>query len=230
VAALNPNAPEPPPAAPDRLNRPGRRNRPMSGRAHCSIVDRVKIGNTFRAIRLELHLRQADVAGRAGVSQPTISTIERGLFAHVSLEKLERVANVLQADLGLALRWREANLARLLDRRHAALQNSVVERIGASGWEVLGEDSFNEYGDRGSVDLLAWKSAERALLIIEIKTEIVDLQEMLRMLDMKVRVVPGLVRRSRGWRPMSVAAAVVLPSNNTHRRAVANHAALLAAT
>jgi hypothetical protein len=46
---------------------------------------------------------------------------------------------------------------------------------------------------------------------------------------MKARVVPGIVRRTRGWRAQTVASVLVLPSGNAHRRAVAQHAALLAA-
>jgi transcriptional regulator with XRE-family HTH domain len=55
-------------------------------------VDRIKLGNTFRAIRLELGLRQADLALRADVSQATISMIERGKFGAVTADKLDRVA------------------------------------------------------------------------------------------------------------------------------------------
>ena len=192
-------------------------------------MDRVRIGNTFRAIRLELHLRQADVADRAGVSQPIVSSIERGLSGPISLDKLERVAGVLQAELAVTLRWRGPNLARLLDRRHATLSNAVAAELREIGWQMLPEDTFNEFGDRGAVDILAWRQDERALLIVEIKTELVDLQEMLRTLDMKSRVVPGQVRRRRGWRVDCVATVVVMPGTSTHRRAVANHDALLGA-
>ena len=189
----------------------------------------VPLGSTYRAIRLELRLRQSDVASRAGVSQPAISSIERGLFGSMSVDTLGRVAQVLQADLSVTLRWRGPKLARLLDRRHAALQNLVVAELRGAGWEVLAEESFNHFGERGSVDVLAWLPGSRALLIVEIKTEIVDLQELLRTLDMKARVVPGLMLRSRDWRPESVGTVVVLPSNNSHRRAVSTHAALLGA-
>lgn len=190
-------------------------------------MDRVRLGNTFRAIRLELHLRQSDVAARAGVSQSTVSSIECGLSGPVPLDKLERVAGVLQADFAVALRWRGPNLARLLDRRHAALSNAVVAELRAAGWQMLPEETFNDFGDRGAVDILAWRPPERALLIIEVKTELVDLQEMLRTLDMKSRVVPGQVRRRYGWSVDCVAKVVVMPGTTTHRRAVANHDALL---
>jgi transcriptional regulator with XRE-family HTH domain len=193
-------------------------------------VDRVKIGSTSHAIRLELHLRQADVALRAGVSQQAVSSIERGLLGPRSVDALDRVAEALQADLSVTVRWRGPKLARLLDRRHAHLQNQVVAALGASGWTAIPEEPFNHCGDRGSVDILAWRPDARALLIVEIKTEIVDLQDLLRTLEMKARVVPSLVPRSHGWRPAHVAVVVVLPSTNTHRRAVATYAALLGAS
>ena len=38
----------------------------------------------------------------------------------------------------------------------------VVAATRASGWEVLVEYGFNHYGDRGSVDVLAWHAGSRA--------------------------------------------------------------------
>lgn len=102
-----------------------------------------------------------------------------------------------------------------------------MARLTAAGWQILPEESFNERGERGSVDVLAWLPEPRALLIVEIKTEIVDLQDMLHSLNVKRRVVPGVVSASLGTRPMSIASVVVLPSHSTHRRAVAEHSALL---
>jgi len=159
-----------------------------------------------------------------------VSSIERGLLGPRSVDALDRVAEALQADLSVTVRWRGPKLARLLDRRHAHLQNQVVAALGAAGWAAIPEEPFNHYGDRGSVDILAWRPDARALLLVEIKTEIVDLQDLLRTLEMKARVVPSLVPRSHGWRPAHVAVVVVLPSTNTHRRAVATYAALLGAS
>jgi hypothetical protein len=79
------------------------------------------------------------------------------------------VAAVLQADLSAELRWRGPKLARLLDRRQAALQNLIVSELLARGWQVLVEESFNVFGERGSVDVVAWLPGAGALLIIEIK-------------------------------------------------------------
>ncbi len=192
-------------------------------------MDRVRIGSTFRAIRIELRLRQADVAARAGVSQQTVSRVERGKFGPIAADTLCAVAEAIEADLSLSLRWRGPKLARLLDRRHARLQNRVAGLLADAGWEVHAEESFNLYGERGSVDILAWRPECQALLIVEIKSELVDLQDTIRTLDVKTRVVPTVVRRSHSWRPDSVAAVLVLPDAKVHRNAAAAHAALLGA-
>jgi transcriptional regulator with XRE-family HTH domain len=184
---------------------------------------------TFRAIRLELRLRQSDLAARAGVCQQTISNLEGGRFGSLSSDTLCAVAEALQADLSLVVRWRGPKLARLLDRRHARLQDRVVELLAGAGWTTCVEESFNHYGERGSVDILAWRPDRRALLIVEIKSELVDLQETVRTMDVKARVVPIVVRRTRGWDAHATASILVLPEARVHRRVVAQHSALLAA-
>jgi transcriptional regulator with XRE-family HTH domain len=220
---------------PDRL-RPPRRpgwlvdKPPVIGIVEAQAVDRVKIGNTFRAIRVEMRLRQADVAERAGVSQQTVSDLECGRFGGLSLDTYCRCATAIDADVQLAPRWRGPKLDRLLDRRHALLQNQTVEVLLSIGWEVRTEASFNVYGDRGSVDVLAWHPELRALLVIEVKTEITDLQETLRVLDMKRRVVPGVRRRDTGLDPRAVGTVLVMPDASTHRDLVERHAALVSAS
>jgi transcriptional regulator with XRE-family HTH domain len=193
-------------------------------------VDRVRIGNTFRAIRLELHLRQADVGARAGVSQQTVSDIECGRFGCLSVDTYCRIAGVLDADIPLAPRWRGSNLDRILDRRHALLQNRTVQLLTALGWQVHTEESFNHYGERGSVDILGWRPDSRSLLIVEIKSEIASLEETLRVLDMKRRVVPVVMRKDRNWEARYVAAVLVLPDATTHRNLIRRHEALVSAS
>jgi transcriptional regulator with XRE-family HTH domain len=193
-------------------------------------LDRVKIGNTFRAIRVDMRLRQRDVAERAGVSQQTVSKIERGRFGDLSIDAYCRVAAAIDADIALAPRWRGPKLDRILDRRHVLLQNGVVELLTSLGWEVRTEFSFNCYGDRGDVDILAWSPGARALLIIEIKTEITDLQATLRVLNMKRRVVPDVVAGELGWRGVCVATVLALPGATTHRALVERHSALVSAS
>ena len=193
-------------------------------------MDRVKIGNTFRAIRVEMGLRQADVATRAGVSQQSVSDLERGRFGGLSVNTYCAMARAVDADVSLAPRWRGPKLDRLLDRNHAQIQNRAAEILGGHGWEVRTEFSFNLYGERGSVDVLGWHPSFRALLVVEVKTELTDLQETLRVLDMKHRVVSVVCRSNCGWNPLVVGTVLVMPDASTHRDLVGRHSALMSAS
>lgn len=199
------------------------------GRLHPEAVDRVSIGSTFRAIRIGMRLRQADVAAQAGVSQQTVSRLECGRFGGISIDAYCGMAEALGADVRLAPYWRGAKLDRLIDRRHTLLQNEVARLLITWGWQVGAEKSFNHFGDRGSVDVLAWRPEAGALLIVEIKTEIANLEETLRVLDMKARVVPGLLSREGQWPSRVVGAVLVLPDATAHRNLVARHSATIAA-
>ena len=77
--------------------------------------------------------------------------------------------------------------------------------------------TFARVGERGSIDLLAWHASSRALLVIEIKTELVSLEGLLRPLDVKVRLAAEIAAKF-GWRPLSISRLVVLPENSTARR------------
>jgi hypothetical protein len=86
--------------------------------------------------------------------------------------------------------------------------------------------SYSEYGERGSIDLLAWHPPTRVLLAVEVKTEIVSVEATLRKHDEKARLAPGVARRSLGWEASRVVRLLVLPNASTPRRQVARHAAL----
>jgi transcriptional regulator with XRE-family HTH domain len=191
-------------------------------------VDRARVGNTYRAIRVELGLRQADVAVRAGLSQQAVSRLECGRFGGLSVDAFCRIADALGADVALAPRWRGARLDRLLDRRHALLQNRVVEALAQLGWEVRTEQSFNHFGDRGAVDVVGWRPGQRALLVVEVKSEIASLEETLRRLDVKARLYRQ-IGRPHGWLPRFCGAVLVLPNGTAHRSIVRRHAALVSA-
>ena len=55
---------------------------------------------------------------------------------------------------------------RLVDRAHAALVDYVVGWL-RDDWEVVVEYTFNRYGERGSVDVLAWHAATRTNPLID---------------------------------------------------------------
>ena len=155
-------------------------------------------------------------------SRPCRSS-RRADLERVGLAKTRRVARHLDASVTLSVRWRGGDLFRLLDEGHASLVEAVVTRLRAEGWELIVEYSFNHYGERGSVDILAWNARHAVLLIVEVKSRIVDVQELLGTLDRTVRVVPLLVGRERGWRAKQVGRLVVLPPTSAARAAVDRH-------
>jgi transcriptional regulator with XRE-family HTH domain len=188
-------------------------------------VEDIRVGSAIRAVRLRRGLKQSDVAALAGVSQPTVSLVERGNLGALTVAALRSVARALDVWLPFEPRWRGAELPRLLDERHAALVGRVVEELRRAGWVIRVEHSFNWRGERGSVDVLAWLPAARALLIVEVKTQIVDVQELLSTLDRKRRIVPGVVGEL-DWRPALVGCVIVLPEETRARAAVARHASV----
>ena len=185
-------------------------------------MDFVRIGRVFRAIRIKLGLRQVDVALRAGVSTSVVWRIEHGRLDEVSLPALLRVAEALEIRLDLVARWRGGELDRVLSGAHSAFAESVVALLQEAAWEVRPEVSFSRYGERGVIDLLAWHAPTRMLLVIELKTEIVDVGEILGTLDRKRRLA-WQIATDLGWRPDVVAVALLVTDTRTNRRRVAVH-------
>jgi transcriptional regulator with XRE-family HTH domain len=104
------------------------------------MIDGERVGRVVRGVRHRLRLRQSDVAGRAGVSAPIVSRIERGRIEQVSLPALLAVANALEIRLDVIARWRGGDLDRMLNAKHAALAEDVTAwLLQGPGWEVRPE-------------------------------------------------------------------------------------------
>jgi transcriptional regulator with XRE-family HTH domain len=186
-------------------------------------MDDVRAGRLIAAVRIHMALRQDDVGELAHVSQKVISLLERGRFEEVSVRNQRRVCAALGIDSELQLRWRGGLADRLIDRVHAAVVELVTAELLASGWEVVPEFTFNEFGERGSVDILAWHPAHRALLVVEVKSRIQDVQAMLLSMSRKVRLVPTVVARERDWQRRALGIVVAMPDSHTNRAAIAAH-------
>jgi transcriptional regulator with XRE-family HTH domain len=183
-------------------------------------VDAIRFGRGLRAIRLRRGWRQADLARAAGVSRSVVSRIERGLGDAIPPRVLGRVAAPLGARVTVRLDWHGEDFDRLLDGDHAAVVDAVVRLLTARGWETWAEASFNVYGERGSVDVLAFHAASATLLVVEVKTVVPDMGSMLTALDRKRRLAPRIAA-DRGWRASAVGRILVLPDSPTSRRRVA---------
>ncbi|HWH37292.1 MAG TPA: helix-turn-helix transcriptional regulator [Candidatus Limnocylindrales bacterium] len=192
-------------------------------------MDTVGAGVRFRAVRLKKRWRQEDVAARAAVSRSVVSRVERGLWDGLTVGSILAVAAALGIRLRISAYWQGADLDRLLNARHSLLHEAVsgeLRRIG--GWELAPEVSYSIMGERGVIDILAWHAVSRTLLVVELKTEIVDVNELLGKLDQKRRL-GSRVARDRGWRPVAAAAWLVVAEGSTNRRRAQAHAAMLRA-
>jgi transcriptional regulator with XRE-family HTH domain len=203
--------------------RPANRAR-MTGRQTPRVND-LLFGAAIRAARLRRGWSQADLAGAIRVSRGTVSRIERGRLDELSFGTLRRVARALDVSLELLPKSRSGDLDRVRSARHSALAEAVIGWIGGlPGWTVVPEVSFSIYADRGVVDLVAWHAATRSLLVIELKTAIVDVGELLGTLHRKVRLAAKIVA-DLGWVPASISAALIVGDSMTNRRRVTEHAA-----
>lgn len=187
------------------------------------------IGRIVRELRTRYGWRQTDLAKRAHVSPSCVSRIERGLLRGLSLDRLRRVLEAVGARLDVAARWDGGNLDRLMNARHSAMHELVAAHVGTvAGWEIAPEVSFSVYGERGVIDLLAWHAASRTALIVELKTEIVDINDLMAKADQRRRLAPTIMA-TRGRQPARVAVWVIVAESRTNRRRLSVHRAVLRA-
>lgn len=92
------------------------------------------------------------------------------------------------------------------------------------------EVSYARFGERGSIDILAWHDATSTLLVVEVKTELASAEGTLRRLDQKTRLAPIVARERFSWNAARVGVALVILEGSTDRRRVERHDALFRAT
>jgi transcriptional regulator with XRE-family HTH domain len=195
-------------------------------------MDDQRFGTTIRTIRIRRKLRQSDLARLADVSVGIISLIERGHLDRVTLAGIRAVAKALDVRVDLVPRWRAGDLDRLLNARHSALHEEVARSFATRpDWLTKPEVSFAIYVERGVIDILAWNARQQMLLVIELKTDIADVNELVGTLDRKRRLAVRIAAE-HGWpvgRGAKVSAWLIVAESRTNRRRVQAHKAMLRA-
>lgn len=197
--------------------------------ADARAMDERRLGLVVRALRRRREWRQVDLALAAAVSQSTVSNIERGHLDSLSLRVVKAVIGALDGRLVSEVRWRGGQIDRLLDERHASLASEVVRILVDAGWEVRVEVSYARFGERGSIDILAWHAASRTLLIVEVKSELTSIEATLRKLDEKERLAAVVASERFGWRPDHIGVMLIVREGPTDRARARRAGALLAA-
>ena len=192
-------------------------------------MDDQQAGTAFRAIRIRKRWRQDDLAVKAHVSRTIVGRIEHGRLETIPIGMIRRVAAALDARFDTVVRWQGGDLGRLMNARHAAMHEAMaIFMAGLDGWVAEPEVSFSIYGERGVIDVLAWHPGRRILLVIELKTELVDINDLMGAADRRRRLA-ATVARDRGWDPLAIGTWVVVAESRTNRRAVAAHETVLRA-
>ena len=171
---------------------------------------------------------------RSGASQAAVSRIERGRLDGMTFRTVDDVARAVGARLDVRLYWNGGDLDRLLDAGHAGLVEWMVRRLSRAGWTATPEVTFSVYGERGSIDILAFRPERDRPLVIEVKTTITDVQETISRQDRKSRIAPTLRVAARPERGPAAAGPadrllVVLDSRTTRRRVAEHEGTFMAA-
>jgi len=192
-------------------------------------MDAVRLGAICRALRIKKRWRQDDVAVRAGVTRQAVSRLENGRISTLRVHVVARIIEALGGNIDFVVRWQGGELDRLLNARHSGLHESVAQMFSSfDEWTIAPEVSFAIRGERGVIDILAWHAATRTLLLIELKTDVVDVNELMGTIDRKRRLAP-VIAQERGWQPMAVAVWVIVADSAMNRKRVQAHAATLRA-
>jgi transcriptional regulator with XRE-family HTH domain len=195
-------------------------------------MDDQRLGSAVRMVRTRRRWRQVDLAAAARLSPSTVSRIERGHFGSVSVDAIRAVAAALEIRIELLARWRAGDLDRLLNARHSALHELVARHFAEMpGWVAEPEVSFSIFGERGVIDILAWHPGRSVLLVIELKTDIADVNDLVGAVDRKRRLAERIARE-HGWDvgpDVTTSVWVIVASGRTNRRRLHVHRSMLRA-
>ncbi|MGH2383068.1 MAG: hypothetical protein ACRDG7_17850 [Candidatus Limnocylindria bacterium] len=186
-----------------------------------------QVGRLFRMVRIRNNWPQELVGERADLSASTICRIEDGQLARYHLDTIQRHGAALGLRVELRVIGRGGDVARTLDEEHAAIVEWVARLLVAAAWLVEPEASYSIYGERGRIDLLAFHPGSGTLLVVEVKTELTDLQALFGSMSVKERLAPRIAHE-RGWGVRCVSSLLALADMPATHRIVSQHGRLFA--
>ncbi len=190
-------------------------------------MDDRAVGRALRTIRVAQRRSQGQVAVKAQVSRQMVGRVESGMIATVDVGTVRAIAAALDALFDPIVRWHGGDLGRLINSRHSAMHEGLARMLEAlPGWTFDPEVSFSYFGERGVIDVLGWHAEAATILVIELKTEIVDVQELMGTMDRRVRLA-SRIAADRGLRARHVAAWVILANDRSNHRRLQDHRAAL---
>jgi transcriptional regulator with XRE-family HTH domain len=175
--------------------------------------------------RRALGWSQAELARRGRVSAGSVALLETGGL-NATLEMVGRVLEPLGIVLDLRFR-RPFSEGRQRDQGHAVCVAYVQRRLERAGWLVAREVEIWTTGARGWIDVLALSPDGRHLLVIEVKTVLLDVGQIERTVGWYQRQALGAARRL-GWRPATTTAWLLLLMTESNEAAIRGNREALA--
>jgi transcriptional regulator with XRE-family HTH domain len=197
----------------------------MIGHRHHADMYAIPVGRVLRMLRLRKDWRQTDVAERARISASAVGRHENGIIG--SLRTLETHAAVFGLRPDLRVVGRAGGLVRLNDEEHARIVEIVAAWFRDHGYLTETEASFSEWGERGRIDLLAFDPATGTLVIVEVKTQLLDLQDLFGALNVKERLAKTIAER-RSWTVQRQVTVLAVANTSGNRAVLREHPSLFA--
>jgi transcriptional regulator with XRE-family HTH domain len=168
------------------------------------------VARTVREVRLALGWSQRELAWRAKVAQSTVCRIERATLPDLTFDTAALLLDVLGVRASLELQAPFiADRARQRDPGHARCVAYVARRLRRLGWMVLTEVEVVTGSSHGWIDVLAYRERDGLLLVIEVKTDLVDIGMLQRQVSWYERAAWDAARRE-GWQPRRAISAVLV--------------------
>jgi transcriptional regulator with XRE-family HTH domain len=174
---------------------------------------RMPFGRACLATRLDLDISREQLAERVGVTPGYIGRIERG-SANPTVALIEAIAEALGLELQLGVRPPAFPFNPYVrDTVHARCSAYADRRLRGSGWSTAREVEITHGRSHGWIDLLAFDPRTGTLLVLEVKTRLVDLGALERQLSWYERAARQEAS-ALGWRVRRMTSVVLALASN----------------
>jgi len=177
-----------------------------------------------RAGRRGRRWTQRRLAHEVGVSQSQVDRIEHAAVRDLSIRRTVGFVDALGGRLNVTFSAPQG-APRVRDAAHARAVAYVARRLDRQGYLVATEVEVSGERWRAFADVVAFHPTERLLLVIEVKTEILDLGDIDRQLGVAERG-SWAAAHQRGWRPRRVIGVLLVLATQANDRRLAQHRAI----
>lgn len=182
-----------------------------------------RVARTVKEARILVGWTQRGLASRARVTQSTVCRVESGAAASLDMLVVGRLLTALGLRSGLEIDdFRLADRRRQRDGVHALVNGSCARRLERQGWLTALEVLIGGDVPRGWIDLLAFRQADRALVVQETKTDLPDMGGLQRSVAFYERSALSAAR-GLGWDARTVVVLVVLLDSEAMGRRLADN-------